>query len=178
MTTTAPFATRLHFCDHVPQVAEALRRAFEPHPEVVVRHADLFAYAEGAVLSAANGFGFMDGGVDLRISTHFGDALARRVYDTIHRLPGEQLEVGQAIVVPTGHPKITHLVVAPTMAMPEPVPAANAYRALRAALRVASRERIPVLWSPGLATGTGRVAPDEAAREMVEAYRDFLRAAA
>jgi O-acetyl-ADP-ribose deacetylase (regulator of RNase III) len=61
------------------------------------------------------------------------------------------------------------------MISPEHVPAANAYRALRAALKLMDRtpELGDTLFCPGLATLVGGVAPDDAAREMSEAYADW-----
>jgi O-acetyl-ADP-ribose deacetylase (regulator of RNase III) len=63
--------------------------------------------------------------------------------------------------------------------LPEHVPASHAYRALRAALRAAAREpEIGDLYCPGLATGVGGVEPIDAAREMMVAYADAMRAGA
>jgi hypothetical protein len=66
-------------------------------------------------------------------------------------------------------------VLAPTMISPEHVPPENAYRALRAALRLMKRspELGPTLYSPGLTTLVGGVAPADAAREMALAYLDW-----
>ena len=49
---------------------------------------------------------------------------------------------------------------------------------MRAILRIAStnEEVGREIYCPGLATGIGSVPPDDAAREMANAYRDFFAA--
>jgi O-acetyl-ADP-ribose deacetylase (regulator of RNase III) len=60
------------------------------------------------------------------------------------------------------------------MHTPEEVLATNCCRAMRAVLRaVDSEPRLGEVFCPGLATGTGRVPPSEAASEMARAYRDW-----
>ena len=110
-----------------------------------------------------------------RTRQFFGRALTRAVREAALAQPEGHVPIGVAIAVPTGHPRIRYLVVAPTMISPEHVPAANAYRSLRAALKLMDRtpELGDTLFCPGLATLVGGVAPDDAAREMSEAYADW-----
>ncbi len=55
------------------------------------------------MVSAANSFGLMDGGVDAAITTFFGSQLQARVQNHILReYLGEQ-PVGSAFVIETGH---------------------------------------------------------------------------
>ncbi len=165
----------LHLVDTSLPVFEALRASFARFPEVEVAHGDITVLASGAVVSPANSYGFMDGGVDKVYSAFFGRALVVAVRDAVLARPEGRLPVGAAIAVATGHPTIRHVIVAPTMAMPEHVPAANAYRALRAALRLMSADDTlgDHLYCPGLATLVGGVDPELAAAEMSEAYRDW-----
>jgi O-acetyl-ADP-ribose deacetylase (regulator of RNase III) len=122
--------------------------------------------------------GFMDGGIDRHYAAFFGPTLAERVRDAVLAQPEGHLPIGAAVAVPTGHIRIRHLVLAPTMISPEHVPAVNAYRALRAALRLMTRspELGPILYSPGLTTLVGGVAPADAANEMALAYADWKTA--
>jgi hypothetical protein len=98
------------------------------------------------------------------------------VQSAILRRPDQMLPVGASIVVPTHHPRIPWLIVAPTMEMPEAVPAQHSGRALRAALRLVDRhqELNSDIFCPGLGTLTGRVAPELAAQEMASAYAAWL----
>jgi hypothetical protein len=86
------------------------------------------------------------------------------------------LPVGAALAVSTGHARIPWMIVAPTMEMPEEVPASHAGRALWAALRLIDAE--PKLdghiYCPGLATWVGRVSPVDAAMSMLSAYEHWL----
>ena len=165
----------LHLVDIDAAVADALRDAFSAHPEVSVQHGDLLQLAHGAALSPANSMGFMDGGIDRLYSSFFGAAFAGRVRDAVLSQPEGHLPIGAAIAVPTGHERVQHVVLAPTMISPEHVPAENAYRALRAALRLMMRspELGSMLYSPDLTTLVGGVAPADAAREMALAYTDW-----
>ncbi len=67
---------------------------------------------------------------------------------------------------------IPYMISAPTMVFPEQVPANNCFFAMSAILRTASRhpDVVADVYCPGLATGTGEVPPDDAAREMALAY--------
>ena len=171
-----PWGFRLHLVDVSAALVHEWRRAFADHPEVWIAQAGILGHAWGsAVVSPANSYGFMDGGIDLVYVNHFGPQLQRQVQDAIARRPGGLLPVGGSLVVRTGDECNPHLIVAPTMETPERVPPQHAYRAMRAALRAAWEHRDVVfdLCCPGLCTGVGGVPPDMAAREMAAAYCDW-----
>ena len=67
-----------------------------------------------ALVSPANGFGFMDDGVDLVYSSVFGPELQERLQDRIFHRPIGELLVGEALIIETAHPKIPFLIAAPT----------------------------------------------------------------
>lgn len=171
-------AVQLHFVDTNPRVVVALRRYFSPFPEVSISHDDLLRVAVNVAVSPANSEGFMDGGIDRAYAAFFGPKLSRLVRDTTLRRPEGFLPVGAAAVIATGHPVIRYLLLAPTMHNPEHVPSTNAYRALRAALRLsASHPELDGAWfCPGLTTQVGGVDPEDAAKEMAEAYHDWKNA--
>jgi O-acetyl-ADP-ribose deacetylase (regulator of RNase III) len=170
---------RLHLVDSRGPVVDALAAAFRAFPEVTVHLGDILSVARSALVSPANGYGFMDGGVDHAYLKFFGDSLELAVQHAIAARPEAHLPVGASIIVPTGNPAIPFLIVAPTMLMPEPVPRENAYRALRAVLRVAGpHDSITDVFSPALGTGVGHIAPDEAAQQMSLAYADWKSASA
>lgn len=165
----------LHLVDIDGDVVDALTDAFAAEREVTVARGDIIAVARNVLVSPANSEGLMDGGIDRRYVEAFGRDLASRVREQILTRPESRLPVGASIAVPTGGAPVRWLVVAPTMASPERVPASSAYRALRAALRlVSSAPDLHGDWyCPGLATGVGGADPVEAAREMAEAWRDW-----
>jgi O-acetyl-ADP-ribose deacetylase (regulator of RNase III) len=168
----------LHLVDTNPAVVRAWRETFAPFPEVAVRQADLLAVAFNTVVSPANGYGFMDGGIDAAYVRFFGNAIEERVRDAVAKRPEGHLPVGAGLVVSTGNARIPHLIVASTMLMPEAVPGQNCYRALRAVLRIASgdAEVGRAVYCPGLGTGVGVVPAEEAALEMARAYGDWKAA--
>src|SRR5690349_1175201 len=126
----------LHFVDINRRVVEALRESFGAYSEVSVEHGDLLAVAHYAIVSPANSHGIMDGGIDRDYSQFFTPKLVTAVREAVLARPEGYLPVGAAIRISTGNNRIPHLIVAPTMYMPESVPASNAYRALRAVLRL------------------------------------------
>jgi O-acetyl-ADP-ribose deacetylase (regulator of RNase III) len=166
---------RLHLVDLDPALVAAWAEAFRPFPEVTDRRADLVAVAENAVVSPANGYGFMDGGIDRTYLDFFGGDLQVRVQNVIARRPEGYLPVGASLVVRTGHARIPYLVLAPTMVLPEAVDASHSCRALRAVLRLAGRdpEVGRAVFCPGLGTGVGGVDPGTAAVQMARAYGDW-----
>ncbi|MCB9759768.1 MAG: macro domain-containing protein [Alphaproteobacteria bacterium] len=129
-----------------------------------------------AIVSPANSFGYMDGGVDLAYSRYFGWGLQRRLQEHLMEAWHGELPVGQATLVPTEHPRVPWLISAPTMRVPTPVPqTVNAYLAFRAALLVAQAANeggagIHTLLCPGLATAVGRMPPERCAFQMHAAW--------
>jgi O-acetyl-ADP-ribose deacetylase (regulator of RNase III) len=178
MSAGAHFPLRLYLVDINPAVVRAWRRSFEVFPEVDAREADLLAIAYNAVVSPANGYGFMDGGADAAYVQFFGSGIEAKVQDAIARRPEGHLPVGASLSIHTGHARIPYLIVAPTVLMPEATTSFSSYRAMRAVLRLAGSD--PKLGSavfcPGLGTGVGAVPPEEAAREMARAYGDWRAA--
>lgn len=128
-----------------------------------------------AVVSPANSFGFMDGGIDALYTKHFGPDVQTHLQTLIKiNLQGELL-VGTAEVIPTFNKKIPYLIAAPTMRVPMIIKdTINPYLAARAALRVAVNMDFKHVAFPGLGTGVGRVDPDICARHMRAAIDHVL----
>ena len=152
------------------------RKAFSPFPEVKIFCDNILNVAECSVVSPANSFGRMDGGIDLVYANYFGWDLEERVMNAIDRLPGAILSVGSSIIINTNHKKIPYLIVSPTMRTPEIVPASHAYFAMSSTLKAAKQnpEKIEKIFCPGLGTGVGRISYSDAANEMAKAYSKFL----
>ncbi|HXI71464.1 MAG TPA: macro domain-containing protein [Verrucomicrobiae bacterium] len=166
---------RLHFVDDNTEVVKALQATFKVHPEVEVTNGDLLKLARNCIVSPANSQGFMDGGIDKAFVTFFGSEIEARVRTAIGRRPEGRLPVGSSLVINTVHAVIPFLLVAPTMESPEMVEAVNAYRAMRAILRIATaHEEIGrAVYCPGLCTGVGGVLPSDAANQMLRTYEDW-----
>ena len=165
-----------------PPMVEAWQRAFDGERDVDIAQGDVLEPDGDAVVSPANSFGFMDGGVDLVYARYFGPEIARRLRQRLDLEFNGELPVGHAVVIPTDHLRIPWMVSAPTMRIPGPIEkTVNVYLAFRAAL-LAVREHNAVggrpivrLLSPPLGTGVGAVPHARAARQMYAAYRDIVK---
>lgn len=160
-------------------LALAWEDAFAAFPEVRILEGDILALAENTIVSPANSYGFMDGGIDRLYTDFFGLRPQTEVQERIARRPEGLLPVGAAELVETGHARIPFMIAAPTMVSPDPVDRANAFFAMSAVLQTAAKHPSLVrkVFCPGLATGTGRVAPEFAAEEMAHAYRKWKKKA-
>lgn len=129
-----------------------------------------------AVVSPANSFGFMDGGIDAVYLSYFGP----EIQSTVQRKIGEQhygeILVGSADVVQTGDDRIPYLIIAPTMRVPMILgDTVNPYLAARAVLLLLKENKdISTVAFPGLGTGIGRVSPATCAHQMRKAIDDTL----
>jgi O-acetyl-ADP-ribose deacetylase (regulator of RNase III) len=168
----------LYLVDTRKPLVAAWEQAFSPYGSVEPCCDDFFSRDADALVSPANSFGNMDGGLDAAIRATLGGQIEQRVQDMIiDRYHGE-MPVGAAEVVPTGHSRWPFLVVAPTMRVPEPVPRSlNAYLSFRAALLAVSAfnrgpagVQIKTLVAPGMGTGTGRIDERRCAAQMRVAY--------
>jgi O-acetyl-ADP-ribose deacetylase (regulator of RNase III) len=171
----------IHLRDINADVVEAWRAAFADVADVEVSLGDIFAEEADAILSPANSFGHMDGGIDLLYSRYFGWELQTNLQAVLAEHHYGELPVGQAIVLATGHEHFPFLVSAPTMRVPARIDqTVNVYLAFRAALiavrshNARADEAIQSLLVPGLGTGVGAMPPARAARQMRLAYDSIL----
>ena len=176
--------SKLYLRDRNPELAEAWRDELKAFAEISVQAGDFFEQEADAMVSPANSFGFMDGGLDMAIWNVLGDQIQQHVQEAIVARHHGELPVGSAEVVPTGHAKWRYLVVAPTMRVPEAVAhTANAYLAFRAALLAVRRfnetsaDKIESLLVPGLATGIGAMSYRTCALQMRLAYEQVKQPA-
>jgi len=161
-------------------LGDAWRRHFGTQPDVEIVQADICTVACDAVVSPANGFGFMDGGLDLALSQRFGWSLQHDVQRAIAQRPMGELLVGEAVVVATRDAGVPWLIAAPTMRVPMRLrQSVNAYLAMKAILLTALRhDQVPGIASvaiPGLGTGVGALPYDTAAMQMWLAYSEVVQ---
>lgn len=142
-----------------------------------------------AVVSPANSFGFMDGGIDRVYSHHFGWGVQDRLQQAIRNYHHGELLVGNAEVVETDDANIPYLIAAPTMRVPTILKeTVNPYLAARAIFLLIRhgtfrsgvlagepiRHGITSIAIPGLGTGVGRVDPDTCALQVRTAIEQFV----
>jgi len=161
------------------QLGESWRKHFDGQAAVTVLEADICSLRCDAIVSPANSFGFMDGGLDYALSERFGWDLQKRLQQTIRDEYAGELLVGQAVIVPTNDSVVPWLISAPTMRVPMNITTTvNAYLAMRAILlAVRTHKRAPAIDAvavPGLGTGVGDLPPDVAALQMWRACEDVV----
>jgi O-acetyl-ADP-ribose deacetylase (regulator of RNase III) len=159
-------------------MSRAWRHAFADQTGVEIVDGDYFAQPADAMVSPANSFGIMDGGLDLAIRDQLGLEVQRRVQRAIVEHHHGELPIGAAVIVATDDPRWPHLIAAPTMRVPENVAnTLNAYHAFRAALLEVERWNahnaapITSLVCCGLGAGIGGMEPTRCALQMRMALR-------
>ncbi len=161
---------------------QAFQERFDYLPNIQFANCDFEQLSSyDCLVSPANSFGMMDGGMDAAITAFFGMQLMERVQQRIlDDYLGEQ-SVGTAFIIETRHPQYPFLAHTPTMRVPMQIVGTDIpYIAMWAMLlavrqynRIAARPIVKIA-CPGLGTGIGRIPPTESARQMALAYDHFL----
>jgi O-acetyl-ADP-ribose deacetylase (regulator of RNase III) len=170
-------------------LADAWERFCGDVPFVTVHRDSILDIATDAVVSPANSYGFMDGGIDALYLDHFGPDIQSRVRRQIYDQHAGELLVGVADIVETGHETIPFLIAAPTMRVPMVLhDSPNAYLAARAVFLLIQRgkfangpfagqriaDHVRTVALPGLGTGVGRIGFNTCARQVRAAIDDVL----
>ncbi|MGF6227362.1 O-acetyl-ADP-ribose deacetylase (regulator of RNase III) [Inquilinus ginsengisoli] len=168
------------------QLADAWEKAFAGLGDVDVHRGSIFDVACDAVVSPANSFGFMDGGIDALYVDRFGVEVQTRLRRLILDRHHGELLIGGAAVVETDDSAQPFLIAAPTMRVPMVLgpETVNPYLATRAVLLLARNGTAPTgerlseclrtIAFPGMGTGVGRVPAEICARQMRVAVDEFL----
>ncbi|MDF1662906.1 MAG: Appr-1-p processing protein, partial [Planctomycetota bacterium] len=103
---------------------EPLAEAWESHCSdldcVSVYSGSIFAVTCDAVVSPANSFGFMDGGIDRLYTQQYGAGVQADLQDLIKTVHHGELLVGHAEIVPIpANNYARFLISAPTMRIPQ-----------------------------------------------------------
>jgi O-acetyl-ADP-ribose deacetylase (regulator of RNase III) len=168
-----------------PKLVQAWQNICGGLENVTVQYGSIFDVSCDAIVSPANSFGFMDGGLDYSISGFFGWHIQKRLQELIRTKHYGELLVGTAEIVETDHPKIPYVISAPTMRVPMILcDSVNPYLATRAVLLLikhgklengtAIKEVVRTVAFPGMGTGVGRVPPEICARQMHTAIEEVV----
>lgn len=167
---------KIYLIDESPTLIAAWKHAFEDNPIIEIIQDDYFVQPADAMVSPANSFGIMDGGLDRVIRYELGFTVEHRIQQQIQDQYLGELPVGSAVIVPTDHLQWSWLIAAPTMRVPEDVSdTLNAYLAFRAVLLTIKhhnqhQQPICSLVCAGLGTGIGRMSAQKCAMQMKAAF--------
>lgn len=172
---------KITLIDYDQTLVDAWKVEFANFQEVEACVCDYFEIEADAMVSPANSFGIMDGGLDRAITYELGAIVQDNVQEEILKKYHGELPVGCAVIVETGSNKWPYLISAPTMRVPEDVSnSVNAYLAFRAIiLEIAkhneiTKNGIKTIVCSGLGTGVGNMNPVNCARQMRMAYEHCL----
>lgn len=168
----------LILCDCNPILCTEWEKNFRDEPKVQIVCGDFKSVPEyDCIVSPANSFGIMDGGLDLALINYFGNELMKRVQDRIKTEYAGEQPVGTCLIVETGNKKHPYLAHTPTMRIPRIIKEYDTvYNAMRAMLlEVRKYPDIKTVLCTGLGTATGKVSPIIAARQMYLAYKNVMQ---
>ena len=132
------------------------------------------SFSIGAIVSPANSFGFMDGGIDKIYSEIFPN-IQHKVQNKIKSFGlltngGGQyyLPIGSSITIPTMNTKCPYLISAPTMFFPGNIKnTENVFFAFLSIIYIAKMNPSTIIACPGLGTGVGML-DDKYAVDQIE----------
>ena len=146
----------------------------ELNPSFEVKLGDPLAFDIDAVVSPANTKGIMNGGYDAVLRRYFGIGIEYMVQQYLEKF---KIDVGQAIAVKTGHPKVDWLIVSPTVSVSSEGLSGHtsvSYACAYNSVKVAIKKNVEYLGMTGLGTGVGGLDRREAARQQVKGIEDAL----
>ncbi|PXY31817.1 macro domain-containing protein [Prauserella muralis] len=151
-----------------------------------VHQGSVLDVAAQAVVSPANSFGWMRGGIDAIYARAF-PGVEQQVRSAVLAYHGGEVPIGEAVVVPTGEREPEWLISAPTMREPgERLPAdtVHPYLAAKAVFQLWRDDRlehgievrsvVETIAMPGLGTGVGGVPPEVCARQVAAAWDEVF----
>ena len=174
--------TKIYLIDNSSDLVAAWSNTFSRIPEVTAIDGDYFQQTADAIVSPANSFGIMDGGLDLTIRDKLGYLVESKIQKVILEKYHGELPVGCAEIIETEHSDWKYMVSAPTMRIPESVEftihAYLAFRAILLAIEILNKSSgsriIDSLVCCGLGTGVGKMSPTRCAGQMLMAYKSML----
>lgn len=185
-TSTRAGIPRIVLCAVEEPLASAWRTVATDRSGVHVHQGSVLEIDADAVVSPANSFGWMRGGIDAIYAATWL-SVEQHVRSAVLAFHGGELPVGEAVVVPTGVARPTWLISAPTMRQAGellPADTVHPYLAARAVFRLwrdgrvedgrPLRELVRTIGMPGLGTGVGGVAPEVCARQVAAAWDEVF----
>ena len=178
------FSTRIILVDTNAELVEEWRFYFGEFENIEIYHGDIIPVIEqhksAYIVSPANSFGDLQGGIDLVYYNYFGHELEEKLQSVIRETKHGELVVGDSLIL--ADYGMQPMIFAPTMRVPMNISnTVNVYLAFRAVLIAiydhnfsSNFDRIETVICPGMGTGIGKISPAICAKQMYKAYTDFL----
>ena len=177
---------RLVLCALDEPLAAAWHEIADGRAGLHVHRGSVLDHPVDAVVSPANSYGWMRGGIDAVYARAFPN-VEQHVRSAVLAYHGGELPVGESLLVATGVPVPTWLFSSPTMREPgEQLPAdtVHPYLCARAVLRLWSngvlengtpvRALVRSIAMPGLGTGVGGASAQLCARQVAAAWDEVF----
>ena len=173
---------KFSFCEQNADLASVLAEVFAKVDEVEVLQGNILKLSADALVSPANSFGDMSGGLDQAIDDYYKGEAQSKASSLIRSTYYGELAVGQAAILEMNQARFPKLILAPTMRVPGKVAKSiNAYLAMRALLIAVldynKQAQTPIqhIAMTSLCTGIGRMPFVEAAEQMLVAYDMIIK---
>jgi O-acetyl-ADP-ribose deacetylase (regulator of RNase III) len=184
--TAAGEPLRLVLCAVEGPLAEAWEVVADGRHQVYTHRGSTLDVPAEAVVSPANSYGWMRGGIDA-VYAHAFLSVEQHVRSAVLAYHGGELPVGQAVIVPTDAAAPAWLISAPTIREPGeqlPPDTVHPYLAARAVFRLwrygrleddrPVRAVVSTIAMPGLGTGIGGVPAAVCARQVMAAWDEVF----
>ena len=156
------------------ELVQEWKKEFSQFPNFSFHLGDVFEKSTDFIVSPANAFGFMKGGIDGVYTRKMGIQLEERLREKIKNEYYGEVLVGQTCVIETNFPQFPMLISAPTMRVSSNIQnTPNIYLCARAIFIAMKHYDNKTCLIPGLGTGVGGVTPQNCARLMRMAYEDI-----
>ncbi len=181
---------QINLVDRNQEMCDEWNKHFSNLNNVKVHCGDFFDLNPDCIVSPANSFGFMDGGLDAVITKKLGKQVQENAQNIIQEMYDGELLVGQSILVRTDNNLVPFCLISPTMRIPQKLKdSINIYLASKSIfLKIKELENFYNYPKPfdyddceplssinisGLGTGIGGISFNECARVMKLAYDEF-----
>lgn len=174
-------AVTFTLCAYTDDIAHALAEKFYRVDQVSVVQGNIVHLDCTALVSPANSFGEMSGGLDKVIDDFYSGKAQTEAIKIIREQYFGELPVGMGLIIKMNSKKFPYLILAPTMRIPgREVNGINAYLAMRGLLVAIathnrnSNSKLDSIAIPSLCTGVGGMSAEDSAEQMYTAYDNVV----
>jgi O-acetyl-ADP-ribose deacetylase (regulator of RNase III) len=155
----------IYLVDQNEEMITAWEGQFRDDSGVNIFYGEYFDFQAEAMVAPSNSQGTMEGGLNEQICEEIWEGEVPEI---------EALHVGEARSI-RGNDEWPFVIIAPTMEEPGDVSYSdNAFSAFLAILEEADKTNVDSLLCCGLATGVGRMLPEESAAQMKMAFDQYF----